>query len=95
MSHVQGTHSGQPVKLYVHIKDSRGKRIKTGGDDVAVRVQVRYRYQMLRGWWTANSMCRRILSCCGHSSMLLTYDFLLIAGSGVCSHLHTGLHCRQ
>ncbi|KAL6752927.1 hypothetical protein V8C86DRAFT_2738789 [Haematococcus lacustris] len=34
-----GTHSGAPVKLYVHVKDSRGKRLKEGGEDVAVRVQ--------------------------------------------------------
>ncbi len=34
----QGGHSGAPVKLFVHVKDSRGKRLKEGGEDVVVRV---------------------------------------------------------
>lgn len=36
---VQGTHAGMPVKLFIHVKDERGLRMKEGGEDVAVRVQ--------------------------------------------------------
>jgi hypothetical protein len=36
---MQGGASGAPVKVFVHVKDARGKRLKEGGEDVVVRVQ--------------------------------------------------------
>jgi hypothetical protein len=73
LSYMQGTHSGQPVKLYVHIKDSRGKRIKTGGDDVAVRVQV---------WFTCK--CFKTAAQQLRCTTVQDVEFLLTCRSSAC-----------
>ena len=36
---LQGSNAGMPVKVFVTLKDSRGRRVKEGGDEVTVRVQ--------------------------------------------------------
>lgn len=63
----QGGAAGAPVKLVVHVKDERGKRIKEGGEEVTVRVQAPPGMAANEGCNFLNSLWRRALSCNAYS----------------------------